>query len=197
MSELMPIKLDMPDAEVIFYKDFFDLQTSEQFFQTLAKQVDWKQERIRIAGSDIAIPRLTAWYGDEGKSYSYSGITLKPLPWIEPLIEIKARVEAETQTHFNSVLLNYYRSEQDSVAWHSDDEPELGVNPIIAAVSLGSTRTIQFKHKTNDELKTEIELVPGSLLIMRGTTQHFWKHRIPKVTKRLGERISLTFRVIQ
>ena len=139
---------------------------------------------------------MTAWYGDAGKTYCYSGITVEPIPWTPLLLSIKTRVEAVANTTFNSVLLNYYRGEQDSVSWHSDDEPELGQNPVIASVSFGATRKFQFKHKTNPDLRAAIDLTPGSLLIMAGATQHFWKHQIPKTTKPVGARINLTFRVI-
>ena len=104
--------------------------------------------------------------------------------------------EAARTKAYNAELLNRYRTGQDSVGWHSDDEPELGTNPVIASVSLGATRNFQFKHKTNPDLKLSIELTNGSLLLMRGATQHFWKHQIPKTTKVLGPRINLTFRVI-
>jgi alkylated DNA repair dioxygenase AlkB len=191
-SELLP----MPDAEVTFYPDFFGADESEQLFQQLVDSIQWKQESARFGGKAVPLPRLTAWYGDAGKTYRYSGITVEPISWTPLLLSIKNRVEAAANTTFNSVLLNFYRGERDSVAWHSDDEPELGQNPVIASVSFGATRKFQFKHKTNPDLRTAVDLTPGSLLIMAGATQHFWKHQIPKTTKPIGPRINLTFRVI-
>jgi len=189
-------QLTMPDAEVFFYPGIFSQTESEALFTDLANNVRWSQQSAVFAGKAVPLPRLTAWYGDAGKSYSYSGITVQPKPWTETLMAIKQRVEAVARVPFNSVLLNYYRNEQDSVSWHSDDEPELGTNPVIASVSFGATRKFQFKHKHNNELRSELELTPGSLLLMQGTTQHFWKHQIPKTKQSHGGRINLTFRVI-
>jgi alkylated DNA repair dioxygenase AlkB len=191
-----PETLPMPDAEVILYSDFFSADESATLFQQLIDTINWQQESIRFGGKAIPLPRLTAWYGDEGKSYRYSGITVNPLPWIPLLISIKTRVETVSPVAFNSVLLNYYRGERDSVSWHSDDEPELGHNPVIASVSFGASRKFQFKHKTDTDLRLAVDLTPGSLLLMAGATQHHWKHQIPKTAKPVGARINLTFRVI-
>lgn len=192
-----PETLNMPDAEVLFYRDFFTASESDAFFQDLSQKIAWKQESIRFSGKVIPLPRLTAWYGDAGKSYRYSGITVHPEPWTPTLLQIKGRVEEVSVVQFNSVLLNFYRGERDSVSWHSDDEPELGTNPVIASVSFGAARKFQFKHKHNADLRSAVELTHGSLLLMRGATQHFWKHQIPKTTKPLGPRINLTFRIIR
>lgn len=191
-----PERLPMPDAEVALYRDFFSPDESARLFQELVDTIHWQQESIRFGGKAVPLPRLTAWYGDEDKSYRYSGITVNPLPWIPSLLSIKTRVEAVSPVTFNSVLLNYYRGERDSVSWHSDDEPELGINPVIASVSFGATRKFQFKHKTNTDLRLAVDLTLGSLLLMAGATQHHWKHQIPKTTKPVGARINLTFRVI-
>ena len=126
----------------------------------------------------------------------YSGITVEPKPWTPILSEIKTRVEEVSNVTFNSVLLNYYRNERDSVSWHSDDEPELGENPIIGSVSFGDVRTFQLRHKTDKSLKISKELPDGSYLLMAGSTQHHWEHQIPKRTRQIGPRINLTFRVI-
>jgi alkylated DNA repair dioxygenase AlkB len=191
-----PEHLPILDAEVTFYPEFFSAEESSTLFQQLVDQIQWKQELARFGGKAVPLPRLTAWYGDEGKSYRYSGITVNPIPWTPLLLSIKERVEAASQVKFNSVLLNFYRGERDSVAWHSDDEQELGQNPVIASVSFGATRKFQFKHKTNTDQRLAVDLTPGSLLLMAGATQHFWKHQIPKTTKPVDPRINLTFRVI-
>jgi alkylated DNA repair dioxygenase AlkB len=186
----------MPDAEVHFYPEFFTPAESTHFLSVLTGNIAWEQREIQVPGKKVPLPRLVAWYGDAGKSYRYSGITMQPHPWTDDLLAIKQRVEAEAGVSFNSVLLNLYRSEADSVSWHSDDEPELGENPVIASVSFGATRAFQFKHKHANEQRRSIELTPGSLLIMRGATQHFWKHQLPKSKQPSGARINLTFRVI-
>lgn len=146
-------------------------------------------------GKKVLFPRLTAWYGDNDKPYSFSGITLSPNPWTKELQEIKNKISLHTSVNFNSVLLNRYRSGNDSISWHTDAEPELGINPTIASVNFGATRKFQLRHiKTNEKL--EIELSHGSLLIMEGELQHFWQHQVPKTSKPIGERINLTFRLI-
>lgn len=187
-----------PDAGVSLFHQFFSFPESEALFTELRHATPWAQRQIKIYGKLQAEPRLTAWYGDEAKRYSYSGLTLHPLPWTETLLQIKARVDAAAKTKFNSVLLNLYRDGRDSNGWHQDNEPELGQNPIIASVSFGATRRFQMRHKFRKELsKIDIALNDGSLLLMAGTTQHFWQHQVPKTAKPVGQRINLTFRVIQ
>jgi alkylated DNA repair dioxygenase AlkB len=188
--------LQMPDAEVFFDSTFFTPDESEHYFRELTSNIQWKEKQVETPTATFALPRLIAWYGDEDTSYSYSGVTLHPLAWTPPLLEIKSRVESAAATTFNSVLLNLYRSEQDSVSWHSDDEPELGMNPVIASVSFGATRPFQFKHKHNPDLRLSLDLTPGSLLLMRGTTQAYWKHQIPKSKVPCRARINLTFRTM-
>ena len=192
----MPETLPMPDAEVLFFADFFSAEESQHYFEALHHEIQWQHSEVSMFGKAIKVPRLTAWYGDEGKSYSYSGITHHPRKWTDDLLQIKAKIEAVAETRFNSVLLNLYRDGADSVGWHSDDEPELGKNPVIASLSFGDVRQFQFKHKNEECQRISIDLTPGSLLLMRGTTQHHWKHRIPKTKKEKSARMNLTFRVI-
>jgi len=187
----------LPDAEIAIFHPFFTPEESDAFFNDLLGATRWGQGQIKLYGKFHAEPRLTAWHGNEGKSYSYSGITLSPLPWTALLIEIKERVDAAARIQFNSVLLNLYRDGRDSNGWHQDNEPELGQNPVIASVSFGATRRFQLRHKFRKDLpKVEMDLEHGSLLVMRGPTQHFWQHQIPKTAKPVGPRINLTFRVI-
>ena len=142
-------------------------------------------------------PRLNAWYGDPGCRYGYSGTRFEPLPWTETLTDIKERLTATLGVAFNSMLANRYRDGRDSVAWHSDDEPELGRNPVIASVSLGATRRFTLKHKSRRDIRPlAVDLTHGSLLVMSGPTQHQWLHQIAKTTRIVGERINLTFRYI-
>ena len=189
---------EMPDCDLVWMRDFFDLSQSDDYFQTLLARVQWRQDVIKHGRKGTQLPRLTAWYGNSGKNYSYSGIRMKLLPWNAPLLSIKQAVDAEAGAKFSSVLLNLYRNERDSVAWHSDDEPELGKNPIIASVSFGATRRFVMKHKNEKRLpKIEMELSHGSLLLMRGPTQHHWVHAIPKSRIPVGPRLNLTFRIIR
>ncbi len=185
------------DGEVIFHDNFFGCNESDELFAELSSSTKWQQDTIQMFGKVIPLPRLTAWYGDEGKSYTYSGIEQHPEPWTPLLSRIKERVEKTAEVTFNSVLLNLYRDGKDSVSWHSDDEPELGQNPIIASVSFGSIRRFKLKHKHDQKQKADVDLTPGSLLIMKGETQHYWLHQIAKTTKNVAPRINLTFRIIQ
>jgi alkylated DNA repair dioxygenase AlkB len=192
------VKFDLPDAEIEFYPCFFNGSESKFFMTTLKNEIDWRQDKMNIYGKEVNLPRLTAWYGENDKNYSFSGITLKPMYWTDSLLQIKKAIEAVETTYFNSVLLNLYRNGQDSINWHTDAEKELGKNPIIASVSFGETRKFQLKHRYNKDLDIiNIDLLNGSLLIMKGETQHFWLHQIPKTTKVIGERINLTFRTIK
>ncbi len=192
---MTPEVLPMQDADVVLYRQFFTPAASDSLLQTLTDTIAWKQETIRVPGKAVPLPRLTAWYGDEGATYRYSGLKNTPLPWTPVLSEIKARIEAVAAVRFNSVLLNLYRSETDSVNWHADDEPELG--DVIASVSLGAQRQFQFKHIDDPDQRLSVDLPHGSLLIMRGTTQRYWFHRIPKAKAPHPPRINLTFRVIR
>ena len=192
-----PIMLHLPDAEIIYYPHFFDEKEADVIFEQLKTETLWQQDDIRIFGKTHQQPRLTALYGNEEKSYSYSNIKMQPHPWNLLLQKIKSQIESVSDTNFTTVLLNYYRDGKDSNGWHADDEKELGVNPIIASVSFGAERTFQLKHNWDKTQKKSILLEHGSLLIMQGTTQHFWKHQIPKTSKAIGSRINLTFRVIQ
>lgn len=189
--------LSIPDAEIDLYSSCFSGEESDKIFQTLLSQVCWKQEKIKCYGKEVDIPRLTAWYGNTGKRYVYSRIAMEPEPWLPKLLYIKSRVEEITKFSFNSVLLNLYRDGQDSIAWHSDDEPELGKEPIIASLSFGGGRKFQLRHKVKKEQgRVDVNLTHGSLLIMKGKTQEYWEHQVPKTSKPVRSRINLTFRLI-
>jgi len=192
------ILFDLPDAELHYRPQFFPKPTADRLLQELMEKIEWTQNKIRFYGKESLVPRLEAWYGDHGKSYAYSGIQMNPKPWTKELVEIKEAIEKEASVPFNSVLINYYRDGKDRVAWHSDDEKELGQNPIIGSVSLGAERKFKLRHKKYKEngLKTEIMLQHGSFLLMKGPTQHHWMHEIPRTAKPIGPRINLTFRII-
>ena len=192
-----PIELHLPDALLIYYPNFFDPKEADALFEQLKTDIPWQQDEIRVFGKTHPQPRLTALFGNEGKSYSYSNIKMEPHPWNPLLQKIKSRVEIVSNTNFTTVLLNLYRDGKDGNGWHADNEKELGTNPIIASVSFGAERIFQLKHNSIPDLKQNILLEHGSLLLMKGTTQHFWKHQIPKTSKPIGPRINLTFRLIE
>jgi alkylated DNA repair dioxygenase AlkB len=185
------------DGKAMLYGIFFSSKESEQFFNCLLKRIEWRHDTIKHFGKEIPLPRLTAWYGDAGKVYTYSKIRMEPLDWTSELLKIKNRVEKISNCTFNSVLINQYRDGRDSVAWHSDDEKELGENPVIASVSFGATRQFMLKHKTRKDVEPiTIDLTSGSLLLMKDKSQECWLHQIPKTTKPISARINLTFRTI-
>ena len=169
--------VDLADAQVLYDSEFFARDQADELFATLEREIEWEQRSIKIFGRDLPQPRLTAWYGEMG--YTYSGLHWDAKEWPKTLMVVKIAVEAHTGEVFNSVLANLYRNGQDSVGWHSDDEPELGRDPVIASVSLGAERTFQMKRKSGTE-EWKILLAHGSLLMMKGPTQHFWKHTLPK-----------------
>jgi alkylated DNA repair dioxygenase AlkB len=191
------IDIQIPDGKITFHKGFFSLAESQKLMQTLIKTINWTQDEVIVYGKRHKIPRLNAWYGDEGKIMKYSGLTLEPKMWTKELTEIKTRVEKASGIKFNSCLLNYYRDGKDGMGWHQDNEKELGLNPTIASVTFGETRPFQIKHiKDKEQKKIDIPLTNGSLLIMEEETQHYWKHQIPKTTKPIEARLNLTFRKI-
>lgn len=199
------MKLDLFDAnenllpyggKVFLYSDFFSKEKSERFYSELKTYVPWKQEPIRIFGKEVMQPRLTAWYADEGKTYTYSGITMNGLSWTKALLEIKETVESFCGLNFNSALLNYYRDGNDSMGWHRDNEKELGEDPAIASVSFGASRTLKFRNYTNKKDQISLELHHGSLLTMLGETNHLWEHALPKTKKIHSGRINITFRFV-
>ena len=192
-----PIVFDLPDAEIIYFPAFLSREEADSLFLELLQKIPWQQDEITVYGKKHLQPRLTALYGNEGKPYSYSNIKMQPHNWTLPLQKIKSLVENICETYFTTVLLNYYRDGNDGNGWHADNEKELGINPIIASLSLGAERNFQLKHNLDSSQKKNIVLENGSLLLMKGTTQHFWKHQVPKTAKTIGSRINLTFRVIQ
>lgn len=191
------VVLNLPNAEVSYFPSFLRSEQADLYLKALKETIPWQQDEITLFGKTYAQPRLTALYADNGKPYSYSNITMHPHGFTTELSEIKTTVELEVQTKFTTCLLNYYRDGRDSNGWHSDDEKELGQNPVIASISLGAERFFHLRNKADKSIKHKILLEHGSLLIMQGETQHFWQHQIAKTTKKIGERINLTFRVIK
>lgn len=199
MLDLFPkekIILPLPDAVFEYYPNFFTNDEAEALFKKIQDETKWQHDEITIFGKKIAQPRLTCLFGNEGKPYSYSGITMHPNPWNPTLVYIKEKIEAIAQQHFTTVLANLYRNEKDSNGWHADNEKELGRNPIIASVSFGEIRKFQLKHNNNPDAKLTLNLSHGSLLLMKEGSQIHYKHQIPKATRSKKDRINLTFRTI-
>lgn len=187
----------LADGELWYYPTFFEKTEADQLLQQLVDQIAWRQDVIKLYGKTIPLPRLSAWYGNDDKPYTYSGISLTPTPWTPNLQLIKARIEAVVGVQFTSVLLNRYRDGKDYIGWHTDAEKELGQNPVIGSVNFGATRRFQLRRIDNHAVKHELTLEHGTLLVMSGATQHHWQHQVPKTAASIGERINLTFRVIR
>ncbi|MAN58221.1 MAG: alpha-ketoglutarate-dependent dioxygenase AlkB [Flavobacteriaceae bacterium] len=188
--------LPLPDAEVFYVPQFLSEKEADTYFQFLLKETQWQEDSIRIFGKTYLQPRKTALFGEEGKTYSYSGITMAPKPFTPALRELKKMIEPVANARFNTVLLNLYRNGNDSNGWHSDDEKELGPDPVIASLSLGAPRLFHFRKKGSTALTHRLELQPGSLLVMGPGTQRHYAHQLPKTKRPVNARINLTFRQI-
>ncbi len=188
-----PRRFDLADGGVlVLHEAWIDPAGARRTFDQLMADLDWQQRSIRIVGREVLQPRLTAWYGDA--AYTYSGVTLEPLPWTPLLAELRDRVIAVAGEPFNSVLCNLYRTGADSMGFHADDEKELGPQPVIASLSLGAARRFVLHHKKKRAPPVSLELRDGSLLVMGGTTQACWRHALPKDPAVSAPRINLTFR---
>jgi alkylated DNA repair dioxygenase AlkB len=181
------------DGLVRLHESALAAADADRLFTELMAATAWRQEIATVMGRRVPIPRLTAWHGEAG--YVYSGISMAPSPWNRPLLELKAVAETCAGQRFNSVLLNLYRDGRDSVSWHTDNEPGLGQNPVIASISLGAARRFQMKHRGSSH-RIALDLPHGSCLVMAGTTQHHWLHQVPKTARPVGPRINLTFRAM-
>ena len=194
-------RIDLPEGDdcyLWFAADFLQQHEADVFTQELKETVTWQEESYSVYGKLHKAPRLTAWYGEPGASYTYSGVTHEPLPWTSSLQDLRERIQQASGWQFNSVLLNLYRNERDSVGWHADDEPELGPAPLIASLSLGETRRFRLKPKDKQSAvkPLALDLPSGSLLMMSGGVQRYWQHKVPKESRQMDYRINLTFRKI-
>ena len=189
-------EVDLPDARLIWRPGWLEPATADRLLVLLQREIPWEIHRIRLFGRTLDSPRLSCWIGDPQARYRYSGSAFLPHPWHPALRELAERLQDELGETFNSVLANRYRDGHDSMGWHSDDEPELGPQPVIASLSLGATRRFVLKHRRDPALKAEWALDHGSLLVMAGTTQRHYKHALPRTARPLRERINLTFRHI-
>ncbi|MEP7314030.1 MAG: alpha-ketoglutarate-dependent dioxygenase AlkB [Pseudomonadota bacterium] len=183
---------DTVDWKTTTWKDI----PADKFANIRFKNINWKQDVIRMYGKTTPLPRLTSWYGDSGKAYTYSGITSIPNEWNKGLLYLKWEIEKFAGVEFNSVLLNWYRDGTDQLAWHADDEKELGLNPIIASANFGEPRDFIVRKNDDPSSKIVFPLNHGTLLLMRGDLQHYWQHSVPKRSKVSKSRFNLTFRRI-
>ncbi|EWC42737.1 alpha-ketoglutarate-dependent dioxygenase AlkB family protein [Stutzerimonas stutzeri] len=189
--------IDLPDAQLDYRACWIDRDTADAWLQELTDATPWSQPEIRIYGRQVAVPRLLAWYGEPEADYRYSGLRHEPLAWTPLLRQIRQRLENDTGYRFNGVLLNLYRDGRDAMGWHSDDEAELGVDPIVASLSLGAERRFDLHRKGSSRIGHSLVLAHGSLLVMGGATQHHWQHQIARTSKVLRPRLNLTFRLIR
>ena len=188
---------ELPGATMEFRQHFLSPRQADWLFDHLRDEVGWRQDTIRMFGQRHKVPRLHQWFADGGMTYTWSGIRMEAQPWLPALERLRQRLTEETGYVFNTALANYYRNGQDTVGWHSDDEPELGDRPVIASISLGAERDFQLRHRTRNDLDTwTITLPHGSLLLMSGDTQRHWQHCVPRRKRIHSPRINLTFRAV-
>lgn len=213
------VVIDVPDGRLYYAPQYFDSAHSDEIMHSLlaCKDVDyathdwhqehdinalpfenirWQHDSVSMFGKTHPLPRLSAWYGDNDRPYTYSGITLQPKPWNTLLLELRAALVPICKREFNSVLLNWYRSGDDHISWHTDAEPELGESPLIASVNFGACRRFLLRRRDDHSTKLEITLQHGSVLVMAGALQHHWQHSVPKQKKVKDSRVNLTFRTI-
>jgi len=221
-EELNVYIIKIPNGEILYAEHFFDKKISdrsleyflendsfdwktanwrefdkEQLEKVKFKNINWHHDKLNMYGKEVYLPRYSAWYGDNDKSYSYSGLTLQPNKWNNGLLFLKENIEKITIVNFNSVLMNWYRDGEDYINWHTDAEKELGQNPVIASVNFGATRRFLIRRNDDNSIKLEFPLKHGTLLIMSGELQHHWQHSVPKEKKIKESRINLTFRIIK
>lgn len=188
------IDLDLADASVRYFPRLFAPAEADRLFGELMETTPWSHETIVVYGRRLPQPRLTAWFADDGGSYTYSGLTLAASAWTACLGQVRSAAEKAAGQRFGVALANLYRDGRDSVAWHADDEPELGPTPVIGSVSFGAVRRFQLRRRRDHDIRHEIELASGSLLVMAGETQRHWMHQVPKTSRQVGPRVNITFR---
>lgn len=188
--------LSLPDAELLMDPGWLPPARADALMGALRDGLHWEVHRIRMFGRWVDCPRLSSWIGDGDASYVYSGARFEPRPWHPALAQLRSELRSTLGLDFNSVLANRYRDGRDAMGWHSDDEPELGPQPVIASISLGAARRFALKHRRDRLCKLTIELAHGSLLLMRGDTQSNYRHALPRTVRPVGDRINLTFRQI-
>lgn len=183
------------DGQLFYFSNFFSSISANAYYNNLMSEIAWENDTVHLFGKKYITKRKTAWYGDTGLAYTYSGNTRKAFNWQHDLLKIKEKIEKDLKETFNACLLNLYHDGSEGMSWHSDNEKELGHKPSIASVSFGAPRKFSFKHKI-DKDRHSVMLENGSLLLMKGAMQDYWLHCIPKTSKVVSPRINLTFRKI-
>jgi alkylated DNA repair dioxygenase AlkB len=189
--------LPLEGADVRYCASAFSREDSDVLLAVLNREIQWEQHRLRLFGREIDAPRLSCWVGDPGAVYVYSRTRFEPHAWTPALASLRDDLRNRFDLRFNSVLANFYRNGRDSTGWHSDDEPELGREPVIASLSFGAVRRFRFRSRETRRVALAIDLAPGSLLVMRGATQRLYQHDLPKTAAAVGARVNLTFRTIR
>ena len=193
--DLAAVTLPLPGASLHYRADWLPAAEADALFAALAAAIPWERHRLRLFGREIDAPRLSCWIGDPGAAYTYSRVRFEPRPWLPALAALRARLETTCGARFNSVLANLYRDGCDSMGWHSDDEPELGPEPLIASISIGGVRRFRLRARDGGA-GLSLELAHGSLLLMAGATQRLYRHDLPKTRAAVAPRINLTFRYV-
>lgn len=183
------------DGTVTYFGPILDEHQADDYFEKLIGLILWQRDEVTIYGKKYLTARKTAWYGEPGLDYTYSGHKRTPLPWTPDLLTLKSLVESLSGETYNSCLLNLYHDGSEGMSWHTDDEKMLKKNGAIASLSLGAERKFSFKHKQTKET-VSLLLEHGSLLVMKGSTQQHWRHALPKSLKIKSPRVNLTFRTI-
>ena len=183
------------EGEVIYLGSVFNRKEITSYYQNLLQQIPWQNDEAIIFGKHHITKRKVAWFGDKSYSYSYSGVTKQAHLWTPELLQLKQKVEELSSTTYNSCLLNLYHDGAEGMGWHSDAEKTLLENGTIASITFGAERKFSFKHKVTKQ-RVDILLENGSLLLMKGTTQKNWLHRLPPTKKVFSPRINLTFRTV-
>ena len=191
--DLAAVTLPLPDASLHYRADWLPAAEADALFAVLTAAIPWERHRLRLFGREIDAPRLSCWIGDPGAAYTYSRVRFEPRPWLPALAALRARLETTCGARFNSVLANLYRDGRDAMGWHSDDEPELGDDPLIASLSLGAERRFVLRARGGGA-RLALTLQHGSLLLMGGACQHLYRHALPRARAAVGPRINLTFR---
>lgn len=190
ISSILPF-----DGEVIYYGKLMNTSAANSFYTALLANIHWENDQAVIFGKRIITKRKVAWYGDKQFEYTYSNTTKQALTWTKELLDLKTLCEVSSGETYNSCLLNLYHNGEEGMAWHSDGEKDLKKNGAIASLSFGAERKFAFKHKQSKQV-VSLLLEHGSLLVMKGTTQNNWLHRLPPAKKISQARINLTFRTI-
>lgn len=199
MAEPLPLEQEhellSSDGSALYVPGFLDPDAADTLFMDLRDHVEWESTELVMFGRRVPEPRQSSWHADDDITYTYSGVTRRPQPWPDSLLQLRHACQQHTGSLFNSALLNHYRNGDDHLGWHSDNELCNGPEPVIASISLGATRRFDMRHVESKET-VSVELTHGSLLVMSGLSQQKWVHRVARTTKVGAARINITFRFV-